>query len=320
VAGLGLGRRVLGEEAKLYRHGPSALDTLVGAETLVRPEFPRPELHVPHSHPARVGRYVVRGLLGGGSMCFVYRAHDPEEGREVAVKVLKAPFAKDPRILERFGREASTGRRLLHPALVSVLDSGPDYLVQELVEGETLAMRLRRRGPICPDTALEILAAVAEGLDHAHAHAVVHRDVKPSNVLLPREGGAKLADFGIARLGWAPITATGEVLGSPAYMAPEQVSRCVVGAMSDLFSLAVVAQEVLTGVRPFHRPTLGTLLESIVVDAPPRASAVNPALPSAVDAVLAKALAKAPEWRYPSGRAFVSALRSALDHAALPCP
>jgi len=302
----------------MSRLDPTPLDTLVGAETLVRPQFPRPELQVPESPPDRVARYVVRGLLGEGSMCHVYRGFDPEEGRDVAVKVLKAPFAKDARIVERFSREAAAGRRLRHPALVATLDSGPDYIVQEIVEGETLAVRLRRRGPIGADAAVEILAAVGAGLDHAHAHAIVHRDVKPSNVLLPREGGAKLADFGIARLAWAPITYTGEVLGSPAYMAPEQVSRCVVGAMSDLFSLAVVAQETLTGLRPFRRPTLGTLLESIVVDAPPRASLVNPALPRAVDAVFAKALAKAPEWRYPSGRAFVEALRTALAAPCLP--
>jgi serine/threonine-protein kinase len=140
---------------------------------------------------------------------------------------------------------------------------------------------------------------------------VVHRDVKPSNVLLPHAGAAKLADFGIARLGWAPMTRTGEVMGTPAYMAPEQLSGDIVHAQSDLYSLAVVAHETLTGVRPFRRPSLGALLQSIVADEPPRASAVNPALPAAVDGVLARALAKDPEMRYPDGRTFVTALREA---------
>ena len=178
---------------------------------------------------------------------------------------------------------------------------GADYLVQELVEGESLAARLRRRGPIGPEDALPILATVAEALDYVHSRAVVHRDVKPSNVLLARNGATKLADFGIARLGWAPITRSGEIIGSPAYMAPEQVSRGVVNARTDLYSLAVVIHETLTGIRPFRRPSLGRLLESIVADAPPRASAVNPALPTRVDSVLRRALAKRPEERYPMG-------------------
>jgi serine/threonine-protein kinase len=131
-------------------------------------------------------------------------------------------------------------------------------------------------------------------------------------VLLARGGSAKLADFGIARLGWAPITRAGEIIGSPAYMAPEQVSRAVVDARTDLYSLAVVVHETLTGIRPFRRPSLGTLLEAIVADPPPRASHVNCTLPPAVDPVLQKGLAKAPEDRFPDGRALLSALRAAL--------
>jgi len=300
-------------EGPATHEGPLPLDTLVAAETLVRPSSGAPDVAEPAPDPERIGRYEVRGVLGEGSMCRVYRAYDEAEGREVAVKVLKPLFANDPRVVERFRREAAAVRRLGHPALVDLLDAGSDYLVQELVEGESLAARLRRRGPIYPEAALPILAAVGEALDHAHSRAVVHRDVKPSNVLLVRGGAAKLADFGIARLGWAPITRTGEVIGTPAYMAPEQLSRGVAHASSDLYSLAVVAQETLTGVRPFRQPSLGALLQSIVVDEPPRASAVNPALPAAVDLVLAKALAKVPERRYPDGRAFVTALGAAFD-------
>jgi len=296
-------------EGPATHEGPLPLDTLVAAETLVRRSSAVPDVAEPAADPERIGRYEVRSVLGEGSMCRVYRAHDKAEGRDVAVKVLKVPFASDPRVVERFRGEAAAGRRLGHPALVELLDVGPDYLVQELVEGESLATRLRRRGPICPEAALPILAAVAEALDYVHARAVVHRDVKPSNVLLVRGGAAKLADFGIARLGWAPITRTGEVIGTPAYMAPEQLSHGVAHAPSDLYSLAVVTQETLTGVRPFRRPSLGAFLQSIVADEPPRASAVNPALPAAVDLVLAKALAKDPGKRYPDGRAFVAALQ-----------
>ncbi len=288
-------------------------NTLVAAETLVRSSpaavGARPK------DPEWIGPYEVRGVLGEGAMCRVYRAFDETHGREVAVKVLKAPLASDPRVVERFRREAAAGQRLGHPALVDLLAAGPDYLVQELVEGETLAARLRRRGPIRSGDALSILAAVAEALDHVHSRAVVHRDVKPSNVLLTWAGVAKLADFGIARLG-ASMTRTGEVIGTPAYMAPEQLSSGVVHPQSDLYALAVVAHETLTGVRPFRRPSLGALLQSIVTDPPPRASAVNPALPAAVDPVLVRALAKDPWKRYADGRAFVTALRGAFDRAA----
>jgi serine/threonine protein kinase len=292
---------------------PSDLDTLVAAETLVSPSArtAAPAVGEP-ADPERIGPYEVRGVLGEGSMCRVYRAYDPREARDVAVKVLKAPLATDPGIVERFRREGAAGRRLGHPALVDLLDAGPGYLVQELVEGESLAARLRRRGPIGPEDALPILAAVAEALDHVHSRAVVHRDVKPSNVLLPLGGAAKLADFGIARLGWAPITRAGEVMGSPAYMAPEQLRRGLVHPASDLYSLAVVAHEMLTGARPFRQPGLSALMQSIVLDDPPRASAVNPALPLAVDAVVARGLAKTPEERYSNGRAFVTALRGAF--------
>jgi serine/threonine-protein kinase len=286
---------------------------MAAAETLVRPSNRAlvPAIAEPAA-PERIGRYEVRGLLGEGSMSRVYRAYDAVRGREVALKVLRACFTGDPRVLERFRREATAGLWLGHPALVGLLDAGPDYLVQELVEGESLAARLRHRGEVRPQAALPILAAVAEALDHIHSRAVVHRDVKPSNVLLERGGAAKLADFGIARLDWAPMTHTGELIGTPAYMAPEQLSGDGVHAQSDLYSLAVVAHETLTGVHPFLRSSLGALLQSIVADEPPRASAVNPALPAAVDLVLVKAMAKAPKKRYPDGRAFVTALRAAF--------
>jgi serine/threonine protein kinase len=289
----------------------SERETLLAAETLVRFPGARSDLQ-PAPDPERIGRYEIRGVLGEGSMGRVYRAYDPSERREVAVKVLKTSFATDPRAVERFRREAAAGHRLGHPALVDLLEVGADYLVQELVEGESLAARLRRRGPIGPEEALPMLATVADALDYVHSRAAVHRDVKTSNVLLARDGGAKLADFGIARLGWAPLTRLGEIVGSPAYMAPEQVSRGVVNTPTDLYSFAVVAYETLSGVRPFHRRSLGLLLESIVADAPPRASAANHALPRRVDSVLGRALAKRPEDRYPDGRTLVTALRTAF--------
>jgi serine/threonine protein kinase len=309
-------RKNLDFEPAATNDDPSALETLLAAETLVRPASPAGDVAEPADDPDRIGRYVIRGILGEGSMGRIYRAYDPAAKREVAVKVLKAPFATDPRAVERFRREAAAARGLVHPALVGLLDVGPDYLVLELVEGESLAARLRRRGPIALADALPIFAAVGSALDYIHSRGVVHRDVKPSNVLLVRGGAAKLADFGIARLCWAPITRSGEIIGSPGYMAPEQLSRGVVHPRSDIYSLAVVAHETLTGVRPYRRSSLGALLESIVRDAPPRASLANPALPAEVDAVLAKGLAKAPEDRYADGRALVSALRDVFGRAS----
>jgi serine/threonine-protein kinase len=308
--------KILVFEPPVRRGRAVELETISAAETRAGTGRPAPAVAPePEPEPERFGRYEVRGRLGEGSMCRVYRAYDPWAGREVAVKVLKTLLAADLQSVERFRREAAAGRRLDHPALVDVLDAGPGYLVQELVEGESLSALLDRRRPLSVAAALPILAAVADALDHVHGRGIVHRDVKPSNVLLPLGGGAKLADFGVARLGWAPITCSGEVIGTPAYMAPEQVSRALVHAQSDLYSLAVVAFETLTGVRPFRRPSLSTLLQSIVRDAPPRAGAINPALPPAVDALFARALAKIPEERYADGRAFVAALREALAGA-----
>jgi serine/threonine-protein kinase len=241
----------------------------------------------------------------------VYRAWDDAARREVAVKVLNARFAADPRTIEPFRRDPAACRRLRHPALVDLLEAGPDHLVAELVEGESLAAWLGR-GPVGPEEALALLGAVAAGVDHVHACGLVHGDVKPSNVLLPRAGCARLADLGIAVRGWLPLRRGGVVVGSPAYMAPERLSRDLVHPAGDLYALAAVAYETLTGVLPLRRASLGALLLSIVADEPPPASALNPSLPAAVDAVLAKGLAKAPEKRYAVGRALVAALRNAL--------
>jgi serine/threonine-protein kinase len=265
------------------------------------------------AHPERLGRYEVRGLLGEGAMGRVFRAHDPLARREVAIKVLKPPFASDARAVERFRREALVAGRLSHPALVAVFELAGSYLVQELVEGESLADRLARAGALAPPEALRILEAMAGGLDHVHARGIVHRDVKPSNVMLVPGGGVKITDFGVAHLAWAPLTRTGEMIGSPAYMAPEQIApRGEVKAASDIYALGVVAYECLTGTHPFRRASLGGLLESIVRDEPAPASAVDGRLPASADAALVTALAKDPAARYPSCRAFVAMLRAAF--------
>jgi serine/threonine-protein kinase len=241
----------------------------------------------------------------------VYRAHDPVLGRDVALKTIKEPFVRDARAMMRFRREAEVFGRLSHPGLVSVYDVGEDHIVLELVEGESLAVRLARKGPLCPAAALPIFAAIADVLDHVHARGIIHRDVKPPNVMVLPRGGVKLTDFGIARLAWAPVTATGELIGSPAYMAPEQIAVGEAEPASDVYALGVVAYEVLTGQLPIDASNLGALLVRITTESPPPARSRNPALPVGADAVLARVLAKRPRDRYPTARAFVAALQAA---------
>ena len=224
---------------------------VAGAETLALPRVRARALAPPAPLPARIGPYEIRGLLGEGAMGRVYRAYDPRARREVAVKTLKPPFATDPRATLRLKREAQVVGLFSHPALVPVHDVGRDYIVQELVDGETLAARLRRVGPLAPSLALPMLATIADALDHVHKRGVVHRDIKPGNVLLVRDGRVKVTDFGVAHLSWAPLTRSHEMIGSPAYMAPEQITRGEVEARTDLYALAVVAFETLTGTHPF---------------------------------------------------------------------
>jgi len=295
-----------------------AEETAIGAETVLQVRRPGGGSE---PAPERIGRYVVRALLGEGSMGRVWRAVDPETGREVAIKTLKEAFARDATAMKRFCREAEAVGRFDHPGLVSVLDVGEDFIVLELVEGESLAARLARQGALPPPVAIPILAGVAEALDHIHARGVVHRDVKPSNVIVGPGGAVKLTDFGIAHLTWAPMTRTGELIGSPAYMAPEQIVLGEVEPASDIYALGVVAYEVLTGRRALGEGKgLGELLLKIAFGPAPSVREARPDLPAVVDAVLAKALAKDPAERFPSARMLVATLAVALRDPAGPAP
>ena len=296
---------------KLVPYAADALAWLATAETW--PMGVPEETSPPPPPPSHIGRYEVRGVLGEGAMGRVYRAYDRRAGREVAVKTLKSPFSSDERAILRFKREAEVVGLFSHPALVPVYEVHGEYIVQELVDGESLAARLLREGSIPAAEALRILKTVADGLDHIHARGVVHRDIKPGNIMLVRNGRVKITDFGVAHLAWAPLTPSHELIGSPAYMAPEQITLGEVEARSDLYSLAVVAFEMLTGVHPFPGFTIGRLLESIVHDPPGRPSVTGRRLPPAVDEVFAVALAKDPRERYSSGRVFVRKVRVALE-------
>ena len=261
------------------------------------------------------GRYRLLEAIGGGGMATVHRARDEVLQRDVAVKLLRPWLADDPAVEERFRREALQAAKLNHPHIVSVLDLGrdgdDDFLVMELVVGETLAQRSAREGPFPPAEAARIGAQLAAGLAHAHEHGLVHRDVKPANVVLD-ERGARLTDFGIAKSVEEAVhlTGTGLVMGTAGYLAPEQLSHRPVDARADQFALGCVLFELLTGQPPYGT---GTPVEVAArrFGPPPRASAAAPGVPAPLDAIVMRAMAIDPADRYPDAAALAAALEAA---------
>lgn len=275
---------------------------------------------------SRDARYEVEEELGRGGSAAVYRAHDRVLDREVALKILSGPLANDPEFVARFEREARLAARLHHPAIVTIYDFGalPDgrpFIAMHLLEGQGLERLLASRQPLAPARALRITRQMAEALDFVHAHGTVHRDVKPSNVIVGGGDTVTLTDFGIARAyDSARMTLTGLTVGTPRYMSPEQIRGEDVTGQSDIYALGVVAFEMLTGRVPFEGD--GTaLMFRIVHEAPPPVTALNAGLPAAVAAVLARALEKDPERRWESAGAFATALEDALrEPVAAPAP
>jgi eukaryotic-like serine/threonine-protein kinase len=264
------------------------------------------------------GRYVVREMLGTGGMATVWRATDEVLGRDVAVKVLSPQFAADPDFLARFEREARHAARLSHPRLVTVFDSGVDetlpFIVMELVAGPTLRQVLDDTGMLPPGEAVGIAAAVCEALEVAHAAGLVHRDIKPANIVLARGGEVKVLDFGIARAdGRAGGTRTQTVLGTAAYLSPEQASGHPAGPSADLYSLGCVLFEMLTGAPPFSAETAVGLAYRQVHDEPDPPSARRPSLPERLDQITTRLLAKDPAGRPASAAAARAGLLSALN-------
>jgi serine/threonine-protein kinase len=271
--------------------------------------------------PERFGRYEVRGLVGEGSMGLVYRAFDPLAKRVVAVKTLKWEYltrAKPEDKLRRFLRETHAAASLAHPNVITLFDVGDDYFVMELLEGQTLERMLRSGGRLDPAETLRLLGPVAEGIDYAHSKGIIHRDIKPSNIMILADGRPKITDFGVACLGSASSTAAGEFVGSPHYMAPEQITSSTASSRADLFSLAVVAYEMLTGSKPFQGSTIGQIVYRVVNTDPPPPSSVNPSLPERFDDIFRRALAKDPAVRFPSAAAFVGAFERTSADGAVP--
>ena len=260
----------------------------------------------PMQRPVLGGRYTLLELLGGGGMGRVYLAHDNVLDREVALKVLREQYADDEGFVERFRREAKNAASLNHPSIVQVYDQGRDeggtyYMAMEYVPGRTLKERIAEGGPLDPGEAAGLGSRVAEALGVAHARGIVHRGIKPENVLLGASDGAKVADFGIARAANSEtMTETNLALGTTAYMSPEQARGDRVGPASDLYSLGVVLHEMLTGELPFSGgDPIATAMKHINEPAPHPKEA-SPAVPEALDALVVKLLAKEPEDR-PAG-------------------
>lgn len=271
--------------------------------------------------PERFGRYVVEALIGEGSMGRVYRAHDPLSRRAVAIKTLKPEYLSredGPEYVRRFSREARAAGQLEHPAIVRILDVGENFFVMELLDGQTLAEVLRAHGRLQHAQLVRLLEPVAVALDYAHSRGTIHRDVKPGNVMVLKDGSPRLMDFGVAHLQSSVMTAQGEFLGSPSYMAPEQIARSEATPAADRFSLGVVAYEALTGARPFEGDTITAIVWSVVNVEPRPPSARNPDLPRFVDAVLERALAKDPSLRFSSARSMLEALRTGEIDLTLP--
>lgn len=253
-----------------------------------------------------LGRYRILGELGRGAMGTVYRAVDPLIEREVAIKALHPNLPEDVRegVRERFLREAKAAGRLAHPNIVIIYDVGEQadiaYIAMELLEGRSLQQVLRE-GRLPLDTIIDLATQIAEGLEHAHRASIVHRDVKPANVMVSPAGRAKLTDFGVAYVASSTMTQTGAALGSPKYMSPEQVTGQPVDPRSDVFALGVVLYEMLVGRTPFENPsdtTVFALMHRIARDPHRPVTQVDARLPAAFDRILARALAKRPADRY----------------------
>jgi serine/threonine-protein kinase len=267
---------------------------------------------------SRLGRYEVIASLGRGGMGVVYRAYDPALDRPVALKLLAPDLACQPAVVSRLRREAVSAARLHHPNIAILYEfgeaDGAPYLAMEYVPGAPLR-QLLEAGPPPVERALSILAQIAEALDYAHAMGVVHRDVKPSNILVDGDH-AMLIDFGLAEMAEDTfVTADGAVLGTPHYMSPEQAAGRHADGRSDQYALAAVAYELLAGVPPFHGRAATAVIHSHIYEPPPPPTERRPALPGALNGVLLRGLAKQPDQRYPSATAFVAALHAACEPA-----
>jgi len=264
-------------------------------------------------HTTVNGRYRIDARIGDGGMAEVYLGHDLLLNRPVAVKMLREQFARDASVRLRFEREAQAAANFSHPHIVEVYDVGEHgtapYIVMEYVKGETLKQVIDEEGPFDPDDVSALLEQIGAALDYAHARGVVHRDVKPQNILVDGEGLAKVADFGIAKaITDSNLTETGTGIGTVHYLSPEQANGLMATPSSDVYSLGIVAFEMLTQSLPFDAESPVAVAVAHTRDEPPRPSTIEPTITGAVDAIVLKALEKDPTRRYRSAGEFAETM------------
>jgi serine/threonine-protein kinase len=261
------------------------------------------------------GRYKVLSRLGSGGMAEVYLAEDRLLGRQLAVKVLHRHFAEDQEFVERFRREASSAAGLSHPNIVAIFDrgewDGTYYIAMEYVAGRSLKTVVREQGALDPAAAIDIVTQILRAARFAHKRGVIHRDLKPHNVILDEEGRARVTDFGIARAGASEMTLTGSIMGTAQYLSPEQAQGHMVSARSDLYAVGIILYELLTGAVPFDGETAVAIAFKQVSAEPRAPSELQPGVPGALDAVVLRALAKDPARRFADADEFIAALQQA---------
>lgn len=302
---------------KVYDWGLETRKEEAPAETKPKPAAGKEELK-------RIGRYEIEEELGRGAMGAVYKARDPQIGRTVAIKMILTrglPPDDLEQYKERFFREAQAAGQMAHPGIVTIYDiseheTGEPYLVMEYIEGATLDKLLspKKGGGMVErfslDKTIDIVIQVADALDYAHQRGVIHRDMKPANILITPDGKAKLADFGIAKMPGSQLTQVGQILGTPAFMSPEQFTGAAVDTRTDIFSLGAVLYWMCTGEKPFPGDTITAIIFKVLHEKPMSMQQLNPTLPSELDPVLSRAMAKSPDDRYQTAREFVDALEA----------
>ena len=277
--------------------------------------------------PELIGRYRVQRRIGQGAMGVIYQAHDPVIGRDVAIKLIRADLIDGEEradYIARFQREAQTAGRCMHPNIVAIYDfalhEGNPFLAMEFVQGASLAQVLRERGRFAPEDAVAIMLQMLDALACAHAMGVVHRDVKPANVLLLPDNRVKMTDFGIARFDSSELTQMGAVVGTPSYMSPEQIRGEEVDARSDLFAAGAVLHEMLSGVRAFAGRDATEVAYRLINEEPADIATLAGGISPGLTDVLRRALAKTPQARLNSAQEMAAALRAAAVRPAPPDP
>ena len=260
-------------------------------------------------------RYRILNRLGSGGMADVYCAEDQQLGRRVALKILHRRFAEDEQFVERFRREASSAASLSHPNIVGIFDRGEwdstYYIAMEFVDGRTLKEIIRERGPAPAEAAADVTLQILRAARYAHKHGVVHRDIKPQNVLIDQDGRVRVTDFGIARAGASDMTETGSIMGTAQYLSPEQAQGRSVDERADLYAIGIVLYELLTGRVPFDADSAVSVALKQVSEAPIPPSELVPAIPPAIEAIVLRAMEKAPEHRFQTADEFILALEAA---------